>query len=731
MIKKHEIEIQGQIERITFTNEENGYTIAKIKIKGRKDLITVVGTMFSVSPGELLKIKGFWDNHPKYGEQFKVTNYETLLPATSKGIERYLGSGMIKGIGPVMAKRLVTRFKEDTLNIIEDDIERLKEVEGIGEKRIEMIKKAWEEQKEIRYVMIFLQGHGISPTYAVKIYRQYGSDAINVVRENPYRLAMDIYGIGFKTADKIAEKLGISKDSQIRAEAGIMHVLYELSEEGHVYYPYELLIEKCSEMLEVEASRIPLALDTIAKEGKVVIDNKSLYKKQEASSDSRVVYLAKFHVSETGIAKRLKRLVSTPKQLRLINLEDAIDWVKKILKIEFSEKQKEAIKEAINSKVMIITGGPGTGKTTIIKAIIEIYRAMNQRILLAAPTGRAAKRMTNATGYEAKTLHRLLEYSPSSGSFKRNETNPLDADIVIIDETSMIDTVLMYHFIKAVKTTTTVIFVGDVDQLPSVGAGNILKDIIDSGIIHTVRLDEIFRQSKESMIIVNAHRINKGELPYFKFSKDGHQDFFFTEIYEPEEVARYIIYLCTEIIPKRFGFNPVDDVQVITPMYKGIAGVSNLNNELQGVLNKNEQIPLKGGRVFKIGDKVMQLVNNYDKDVYNGDIGRVIAIDRELQEVRVYFEDKLVTYDFSELDEITLAYAISVHKSQGSEYPVVVMPVLTHHFIMLQRNLLYTAITRGKKLVFLVGTKRALAMAVKNNKPLMRYTMLKERLFSD
>ncbi|HOP85633.1 MAG TPA: ATP-dependent RecD-like DNA helicase [Syntrophorhabdaceae bacterium] len=731
MAIRHEIEIQGQIERITFTNEENGYTVAKIKVKGKKDLITIVGTMCSVSPGEILRVRGFWDNHPKYGEQLKITEYETLLPATSKGIERYLGSGMIKGIGPVMAKRLVTRFKEDTLSIIEGDIEKLKEVDGIGEKRIEMIRKAWEEQKEIRFVMIFLQGHGISPTYAVKIYRQYGKDSIRVVKENPYRLAMDIYGIGFKTADNIAQKLGISKDSQIRAEAGIMHVLYELSEEGHVYYPYELLIKKCSEILEVEESTIPYAIDAVAKEGSIVIDNKFSEKDEKVVADSRVIYLAKFHVSETGIAKKLKRLTSTPKQLRLINLDEAINWVEKSLKIEFSEKQKEAIKAAINSKVMIITGGPGTGKTTIIKAIIEIYKAMNQRILLAAPTGRAAKRMTNATGYEAKTIHRLLEYSPSNGSFKRNEKNPLEADIVIIDETSMIDTTLMYHFLKSVKTTTTLILVGDVDQLPSVGAGNILKDIIDSGKIHTVKLDEIFRQSKESMIIVNAHRINKGDMPYLKFSKDGFKDFFFTELYEPQEVARYIIYLCSEILPKKFGFNPIEDIQVITPMYKGIAGVSNLNNELQDALNKNECTLIRGAHAFKIGDKVMQLRNNYDKDVFNGDIGKIISIDKELQEVKVNFDDKLVTYDFSELDEITLAYAISVHKSQGSEYPVVIIPVLTHHYIMLQRNLLYTAITRGKKLVFLVGTKRAIAMAVKNNKPLKRYTMLKERLLKD
>lgn len=728
MAQKIEVELKGQVERITFKNEENGYTIAKLKVKGKKELITVVGTVGAISPGEMLRIKGYWDSHPKYGEQIKIVHYETLLPATVRGIEKYLSSGMIKGIGPVMARRLVTRFKEDTLNIIEEDIERLKEVEGIGEKRIDMIKRAWEEQKEIRDVMIFLQGHGISPAYAIKIYRHYGSESIRVVRENPYRLAMDIYGIGFKTADKIAEKLGISRDSPMRIEAGIMHVLHELSDEGHVFYPYELLMKKCSDILEVEESEIPYALDSIVREGKVVIDNYPAIddKKQ---TDARVIYLAKFYVSETGIANRIKKIISTPKQLRLINLDEAINWVQGILNIEFSQKQKEAIKEAINSKVMIITGGPGTGKTTIIRAIIEIYRTMNQKVLLAAPTGRAAKRMSSATGYEAKTIHRLLEFSPSNGTFKRNETNPLDADIVIIDETSMIDTVLMYHLLKAIRLTTTLIFVGDADQLPSVGAGNILKDLIDSNEINTVKLHEIFRQSKESMIIVNAHRINRGDMPYL-FHKNQLKDFIFTEIYEPEEVLRYILYLCSEIIPERFNFNPIDDVQVITPMYKGIVGVSNLNDELQRVLNKNTDGLVKWGKTFKIGDKVMQLRNNYDKDVYNGDIGKIISIDREIQEVNVQFDDRIVTYDFSELDEITLAYAISVHKSQGSEYPVVILPVLTHHYIMLQRNLLYTAITRGKKLVFLVGTKRAIAMAVKNNKPLKRYTMLKERLLS-
>lgn len=726
-----QFEIKGQLERITFTNDENGYTIAKIKIQGRRDLVTIVGTMFSLSPGEILRLNGYWDIHPKYGEQFRVTSYETVLPATAKGIERYLGSGMIKGIGPVMAKRLVSRFGEDTLRIIEEETERLKEVDGIGEKRIEIIKRAWDEQKEIRDVMIFLQGNGISPAYAVKIYRHYGRDSIKIVRENPYRLAMDIFGIGFKTADTIAEKIGIPRDSQMRSEAGIMHILHELSDDGHVYYPYGSLIERCSEILDVEEGRIPYALDAISKEGKVVIEERFIEKDRSCDLNSRAVYLAKYHVSESGIAKRLKRILSTPKQMRLVNIDEAISWVQRFLRIEFSPRQLEAIRDAIHSKVMIITGGPGTGKTTIIKAIINIYNRMGQRVLLAAPTGRAAKRMTEATGHEAKTIHRLLEYSPSSGRFKKDEDNPLDTDLVVIDEASMIDTVMMYHLLKAVKIRTTLIFVGDADQLPSVGAGNVLRDMIDSGYIPTVRLNEIFRQSRESMIIVNAHRINNGEMPFLKKGFKNREDFFFVEIEDPEEVVRHIIYLCREAVPKRFGLEPLRDIQVLTPMHRGVAGVANLNRELQQALNPHGKELLRGGRAFRVGDKVMQVRNNYDKDVYNGDIGRIVSIDQEVQEVHVDFDGRLVTYEFSELDEIILAYAISVHKSQGSEYPVIIMPVLTQHYMLLQRNLLYTGITRGKRLVFIVGTKKALSIAIRNNKPLNRFTLLRERLAID
>jgi exodeoxyribonuclease V alpha subunit len=718
------IEIKGQIERITYHNEDSNYTVLQMKVQGKKDIITVVGNLFSVNPGEVLKIAGQWHNHPKYGQQFKVFSYESVVPATVKGIERYLSSGLIKGIGPVMSKRIVSKFGVDTLNIIETDIQRLREVDGIGNHRIEMIKKAWECQKEIREVMVFLQGYGVSPTYAAKIYKTYGKDSVKVVKENPYRLAQDIFGIGFITADRIAEKIGISKDSQMRAEAGILYVLHQLSEEGHVYYPYESLIEECRKILNVERDIIVKAFSKTALDKKIIIEDMN---EEDIRENNKAVYLAKFYISEVSIANNLKVLINFPKRLGPFDRDRAIQWVQRELKITLAERQIQALKESMEKKVMVITGGPGTGKTTIINAIIKIYRRLGQRVLLSAPTGRAAKRMSEATGYEAKTLHRLLEYSPKEGRFKRDDSNPLEADLIVIDETSMMDTLLMHHFLKAVPKDATLILVGDVDQLPPVGAGNVLKDIIDSGFIPTVRLDEIFRQSKESLIVVNAHRVNNGKMPIFSQGKD-HQDFYFFEIEEPERVLEKVIQLCKYKIPSRFGYDPVNDIQVITPMHKGIVGASNLNTELQKQLNPSNDELLRGGRVFKVGDKVMQIRNNYDKDVYNGDIGMITRIDRELQEVTVDYDGRPVSYEYSELDEITLAYAISVHKSQGSEYPVIVMPVLTQHYVLLQRNLLYTGITRGKKMVVLVGTKKAIAIAIRNNKPQKRYTLLKNRL---
>ncbi len=709
------IELQGQLEHITYFNAENHYTIAKIKVEGKKELVTVIGNLFSVSPGEVLKLKGLWEIHPKYGEQFKVLSYEPIPPVTEKGIERYLGSGLIKGIGPVMAKRLVDKFKGETLNIIETDIERLKEVEGFGHKRIQMIKTAWAEQKEIRDVMIFLQSHEVSSSYAAKIFKHYGKDSIRIVKENPYKLATDIFGIGFHTADKISEKLGIPRDSQIRAEAGILYVLRQLADDGHVFYPYESLISECRKILDIEEHIIASALKKISSEKRVVIEDRS-------------VFLAELYISEVGIAGNLMTIFNTLKNLRHFDKYKAVEWAQHELNIALANDQIKAINESIVKKVMVITGGPGTGKTTIINAIIKIYKRLGQKVMLAAPTGRASKRMSEATGHEAKTIHRLLEYSPKQGGFKKNEGDKLEADLIVIDEASMVDTILMHHLLKAVPSAATLILVGDVDQLPSVGAGNVLKDIIDSGVIPTVRLNKIFRQSRESLIIVNAHRINKGEFPIITSDKNLHQDFYFIQIEEPEKVFEMIIKMCNESIPRKFGYHPVNDIQVLTPMYRGIAGASNLNHELQRQLNHSTDELIREGKVLKTGDKVMQIRNNYDKDVYNGDIGRISVINRANNEVTVDYEGRPVVYDFTDLDEIVLAYAVSVHKSQGSEYPVVIMPLLTQHYMLLQRNLLYTAITRGKRLVVIIGTNKALAIAVKNNKPEKRFTNLKNRL---
>jgi exodeoxyribonuclease V alpha subunit len=719
------MELKGQIETITYRNEENGYTIAKVKVDGRRDLVTVVGSLLSPNPGEVLKLEGQWDYHPKFGEQFKITSYESVVPATAKGMEKYLGSGLIKGIGPVMAKRLVAKFGLETFDIIETDNKRLREVEGIGDRRIEMISKAWDDQKEIRGVMVFLQDKGVSPAYAARIYKQYGRKSVEVVRVNPYRLATDIFGIGFMTADRIAEKLGIPHDSQVRAEAGILHVLHQLSDEGHVYYPYELLIEECRKILGVDRGILIKAFGKIAADRKIVIEDLT---RDEVKENNKAVYLARLYASETGVAEKLKKLMKIPKQLRAFDRDKAIEWVQNELKITLAENQRTAIKEAVDKKIMVVTGGPGTGKTTIINSIIRIYGRLGQRVLLAAPTGRAAKRMTEATAYQARTIHRLLEFSPKAGGFRRDENNPLDADLIVIDETSMVDTVLMHNLLKSVPDRATLILVGDVDQLPSVGPGNVLRDIIDSGIIPTVKLTDIFRQAKESLIVINAHRVNNGQMPIFRHLADHPRDFYYFEIEEPEKVLEKIIELCREKIPKKFGYDPFNDIQVLTPMHRGVVGAANLNAELQKHLNPSEDELVRGEKILRVGDKVMQIRNNYDKEVFNGDIGRIAGINREDQEVIVDYDGRVVSYEYAELDEIVMAYAVSVHKSQGSEYQAVVMPVLTQHYMLLQRNLLYTGITRGKKLVVIVGTRKAIGIAVNNDKQQRRYTLLRERL---
>jgi exodeoxyribonuclease V alpha subunit len=715
--------IYGFLERITYHNEENDFVVAKLQEKGKRELTTLVGNLSGINEGESLRLSGRWVINKKFGEQFQVENYEITVPATVHGIKKYLGSGLIKGVGPVMAERIVKKFALETLDIIEKTPERLSEVDGIGPKRVGMITEAWEEQKEIKEIMIFLQGHGVSAAYSAKIYKQYGNDSVGIVRENPYRLARDIYGIGFITADKIAQNLGIDPHSLIRAKAGLIYVLNQLSEEGHVYYPEGHLLRKTKEILTVDEEIILQALMELTKEKELVLED------LVPERDLRAVYLVPFYVAETGIAQRLVNLKESPSNVRPIHPEKAIEWVQQKLNIDLAEKQKEAVLLAATSKVLIITGGPGTGKTTIITAILRIFQQLKLRILLAAPTGRAAKRMNEATGWEAKTIHRLLEFSPKKEGFKKDQDDPLEADVVIIDEASMVDTPLMYHLLKAIPSQAHLILVGDVDQLPSVGPGNVLRDIIRSDRFTVVRLTEIFRQAQESMIIVNAHKVNQGQFPILKANgPSGKTDFLFIQEEEPDKVLQHILDLCSERIPECFRFHPVRDIQVLTPMHKGTIGVSNLNMELQKRLNPDQPNMTHGSRTFRLGDKVMQIVNNYDKEVFNGDIGWIAKINQEDREVIVDFDGRFVAYDFSELDEIVLAYSISVHKSQGSEYPVVIFPVTTQHYMLLQRNLLYTGITRAKKLVVLIGTKKALSIAIRNNKPQLRFTHLSGRL---
>jgi exodeoxyribonuclease V alpha subunit len=715
--------IHGLLERISYHNEENDFVVAKLREKDKKELTTIVGNLSGINPGESLKVTGKWVHNKRFGEQFQVERFEVTVPATIHGIQKYLASGLIKGIGPIMSERIVEKFGLHTLEVIEKTSEKLSEVEGIGPKRISMIRKAWEEQKEIKEIMIFLQGHGVSAAYSAKIYKQYANQSIEMVRENPYRLAHDIHGIGFITADKIAQNLGIDCNSLIRAKAGLIYVLNQLTEEGHVYYPEIQLIHKTKEILNVDEEIVILAVKELSKEKELFLQD------LDPDGNLRAAFLAPVYVAETGIAQRLINLKGSPSNIRPIHPEKAIEWVQQKLNIELAQRQEEAVLLAATSKVLIITGGPGTGKTTLITAILRIFQQLKLRILLAAPTGRAAKRMNEATGWEAKTIHRLLEYSPRKGGFKKDQDDPLEADVVIIDETSMVDTLLMYHLLKAIPSHAHLILVGDVDQLPSVGPGNVLKDIIRSGRFTVVRLTEIFRQAQESMIVVNAHKINQGQFPVLKeIEKPEKTDFQFIQEEDPEKILQNILDLCSERIPKHFRFHPLREIQVLAPMHKGIIGVANLNIELQKRLNPGQSGITHGAWNFRLGDKVMQIVNNYDKDVFNGDIGWISKIDPEEREVTIDFDGRLIPYDYSDLDEIVLAYAVSVHKSQGSEYPVVILPVVTQHYLLLQRNLIYTGITRAKKLVILIGTKKALAIAIRNNKPQRRYTLLSERL---
>lgn len=722
--------LKGILERIVYENEENGYVIARFTSREYgPEALTVVGNLMSASPGENLLLRGSWVNHPRYGRQFRIEEYKTILPATVVGIKKYLGSGMIKGIGPVMASRIVSHFDLDTLEIIENAPEKLRDVPGIGKKRVEMITKAWQEQKEIKEVMLFLQSHNVSTNFAVKIYKTYEDRAITVVRENPYQLAEDIYGIGFKTADTIADSLGIEKGSPSRLMSGIQYVLSQSADEGHVYLPQDKLIGKSAKMLDVDAADIEEALEMLRDRESVIIEEDVRQEKEAIPglvSTFRSVYLAPFYYAETGVANRMASLLKTDPSRAISRVDESIAQLEKMKGIKFAEKQKEAIRKSLTSKVMILTGGPGTGKTTTLIGTIEFMEQLQLRVLLAAPTGRAAKRLSETTGREAKTIHRLLEYSPQDGKFKKDQADPLDADVVVIDESSMMDLTLMNSLLKAVHPASTLILVGDIDQLPSVGAGNVLRDLIDSGAIEVVTLTEIFRQAQRSMIVTNAHRINKGQYPLLSGEKN--RDFFFIEEEDPEDVAAMVVDLVMRRLPDYYNYDPIDDIQVLCPMYRGTVGANSFNESLQAALNPDGVALPRGGRSFRSGDKVMQIRNNYDKEVFNGDIGRISSVDPVDQIVTVTFPERVVEYDAADLNELVFAYAITVHKSQGSEYNAVVVPLLTQHYMMLQRNLLYTAITRAKKLVILVGTKKAIGMAIRNDKVAKRYTGLAKRL---
>lgn len=699
------------VERITYQNAENGYTVLKCAVKNYKDLVTVVGTMPDTHVGSVLSLEGFWKVDAKYGRQFSVQKFEETLPATVYGIEKYLGSGLIKGIGPKFARRIVEKFGKDTLEVIEENPNALIEVEGIGKVRVERIKTSWQEQKEIKNIMLFLQGHEVSTSHATKIFKAYGGESIQIVKENPYRLADDIWGIGFKTADSIAAKMGIEKDRFIRLRSGILYTLNKLAESGHCYAVREQLVEKAVQLLEVDAPELEITLDEMIRTGDVI-------KEEEA------IYLPPFYFSETGCAKSMLRLLESERKVRA-NPDEIVQKVIRQSEISYDEIQLEAVRTAISSKIMVLTGGPGTGKTTTTMGIISAYQMAGCRILLAAPTGRAAKRMSEATGMEAKTIHRLLEFKPPEG-YQKNEDKPLDGDVLILDECSMVDVILMYNLLKAIPEHMSLILVGDTDQLPSVGAGNVLKDVIDSGRIPVVRLTRIFRQAQGSRIIMNAHRINKGEAIDMRGGKEA--DFFFAGKETNEEVVDTLVKYCTKNLPNYYHVDAFRDIQVLTPMQKGTCGAANINQVLQEAMNPTRIFLHWGGTQYRLHDKVMQIRNDYDKEVFNGDIGTVTRVDMEERELTVDFDGRNVVYDVTELDELALAYAVTIHKAQGSEYPIVVMPFTMSHFVMLQRNLLYTGVTRAKKILVLIGEKKAVYYAIKNEKTTERNTKLAERL---
>lgn len=709
--------LAGLVERVTFHNEDNGFAVLRVKARGKRDLITVVGHAAVIAAGEFIQASGEWNNDRQHGLQFRARFLKAMPPTTVEGIEKYLGSGMIRGIGPVYAKKLVRAFGVQVFDIIEAEPERLREVTGIGPKRAEGIVAGWAEQRIIREIMIFLHANGVGTSRAVRIYKTYGNDAVQLICEDPYRLARDIRGIGFRTADAVAMKLGIEKTAMIRARAGISYALTEALDDGHCGLPRDELLPLAVKLLEIPESLIVDALTLELDAGAVIADT---------VENRACVFLAGLYRAEQAIAARLRTLSAGRPPWPAIDACKAIPWVEEKTGLTLAESQKDAVRSALAAKVTVITGGPGVGKTTLVNAILRILAAKRVDLLLCAPTGRAAKRMTETTGREAKTIHRLLEVDPKNGSFKRNEENTLDCELLVIDETSMVDVPLMSALLKAVPNNAAVIFVGDVDQLAAVGPGQALSDMIASGAVPVVHLTEVFRQAAESQIIQSAHRINAGRLP--ELSKPASEtDFYFVSADSPEVAVARLIEIVKDRIPRRFGLDPVRDIQVLCPMNRGGVGARSLNIELQKALNPRfEPRVEKFGTTFVVGDKVMQVENDYDKEVYNGDVGFVEAIELETGEMAIDFDGRSVSFQFGELDQVVLAYATTIHKSQGSEYPAVVIPVLTQHYAMLQRNLLYTGVTRGKRLVILLGQKKAIAMAVKNTSGRRRWSKLRE-----
>ncbi len=721
--------ITGVVERLTYYSQESGYTIARLQRPGAKELTTITGSFANIQAGQTLQLTGFWREHPQYGPQFQVISYKETKPATITGIEKYLGSGLIKGVGPVTAKRIVAHFGTETLEIIETQIERLSEVQGIAKKRIKMIQSAWEKQKAIKEVMVFLQSHGVSTTYAVKIYKHYGDKAIETVTYNPYQLATDIYGIGFLTADKIARNLGVPTDSEFRYSAGMTHVLSEAAEDGHCYLPQPELIQQVVEKLKTDDHQPKEeALTTIIQN--MTLNNELI---RECAEDKTLLcYKPTFFHTEQNLAQEIKQRLARP-----INpdVERVSSWIQRFTasrKIQLSEQQQEAVETAAYSRVMILTGGPGCGKTFVTRTIVELWKAMGKTIALAAPTGRAAQRLAEMTGLEAKTVHRLLEFDPKTRSFKRDRNSPLPQAAIIVDEASMLDLFLAYSLVEAVCENAQILFVGDIDQLPSVGPGQVLADLINSRRVPVVRLTQVFRQAQTSAIITAAHQINHGQYPRIEpISNTPSADcLWHGGGYEPEHGVQAICELIEQFIPS-LGFNPSTDVQILTPMARGLVGTRNLNRVLQQLINPprpDKGEITRGDLILRTGDRVIQLTNDYQREVFNGDVGFITNIDKEEQEVTIQYNERDVVYDYPDLNEITLAFATTIHKSQGSEYPVVILPMYTQHYMMLSRNLLYTGLTRAKKLAIIIGSQKAIGMAVRSVNQQQRYTQLQQKL---